>query len=136
MYLAGGAPDWSRIVVSGLSQGAGMAAYIAKTKICCPCRALFQSVGFYRSLEDTCAWLADPSATSQTVGSRSTTSEKTTAALLARAYVVLRIPPANIRVFDLNLAGGRGHGDNPFHGSTIRKPRLRAAVAFLFGQSP
>lgn len=29
-YLSGGQPNWSRIVVSGLSQGAGMAAYIAK----------------------------------------------------------------------------------------------------------
>lgn len=28
-YLKGGQPDWSRFVVSGLSQGAGMAAYIA-----------------------------------------------------------------------------------------------------------
>ena len=31
-YLSNGEPNWSRIVVSGLSQGAGMAAYIAKRR--------------------------------------------------------------------------------------------------------
>jgi len=62
-YLHGDLPDWSRIVVSGLSQGAGMAAYLAHRERVARV-VLFSSPWDY-SLEtrSLAPWIAEPGVT-------------------------------------------------------------------------
>jgi hypothetical protein len=59
------------------------------------------------------------------------------AALIAKAYAALRIPPDHIRVFSLDLPPRRQHGgsNNPFHGEGIRNPAYADDRAFLLGRS-
>ncbi len=119
--MADGTPAWNRIVVSGLSQGAGMAAYIAKE------HAVRRVVLFSSPWDFTGAgrrpapWLSAPSATpAQRWWAERHVRENTTAALAA-AYAALDIPPGHILLFDRDLRG-RSPSDNPYHGSTIRDP--------------
>lgn len=134
-YLSNGAPDWSRIVVSGLSQGAGMAAYIAKHEAVARV-VLFSSPWDYQApLRSLAPWIAEPGATPPERWFAEYHQRERTASLIRQAYEMLRIPPANIRVFDLP-AGAAAHGNNPFHGSTIRVPEYAPQWRFLFGESP
>jgi predicted esterase len=138
-YLAtDGAPEWSRIVVSGLSQGAGMAAYIAKRQSVARV-VLFSSPWDYSASSHRLApWLIEPSATPPERWFAEYHRRERTAALIAQAYAVLQIPANNIQVFDrdLPLEVGRSRGDNPFHASTTRVLAYAPQWRLLFGESP
>jgi hypothetical protein len=133
-YLDGGQPRWDHIVVSGLSQGAGMAAFIAK-------QHRVQRVVLFSSPWDTTGrdrhpapWLSLPSATPPERWQAEYNKRENTADLIANAYAALRIPPANIRVFDLDLpAGMGGNNPNPYHAITIRDPRYAPQWRAMFG---
>jgi predicted esterase len=137
-YLQKDAPDWSRIVVSGLSQGAGMAAYIAKREPVARV-VLFSSPWDYSSESRSLApWIGEPSVRPPERWFAEYHRRENTADLIARAYVVLRIPAEHVRIFDLDVPGyqhGRG-SNNPYHGSTIRLPEYAPEWRFLFGHSP
>jgi hypothetical protein len=52
--------------------------------------------------------------------------------LLAASYAELGIPPAHVRIFNGDLAGGDGgSGGNPFHGHGIHNPAYAADRAFF-----
>jgi hypothetical protein len=52
--------------------------------------------------------------------------------LLAASYAELGIPPAHVRIFNGDLAGGDGgSGGNPFHGQGIHNPAYAADRAFF-----
>lgn len=137
-YLVDGQPDWQRIVVAGHSTGAGMAAYLAKT------RDVARVVLFSSPWDDihlpgqprrTAPWLAMPSATPATRWYAEYHRDEHTAPLIADAYAALRIPPDHIRVFTLGQPAdyARHAHDNPFHKLTIRDARYASAWTFLFG---
>lgn len=131
-YLAGDEPAWSRIVVSGLSQGAGMAAYIAKRRAVARV-VLFSSPWDFHGANRTLApWLAEPSATPPERWYAELHRRENTAALIAQAYRLLQIPADHVQVFDLDLPNG-GSGGNPFHGSTVRLPGYAAQWRWLYG---
>jgi hypothetical protein len=135
-YLLNGEPNWSRIVVSGLSQGAGMAAYIAKHKSVARVVLFSSPWDFQRSSQRLAPWLADPSATPPERWFAEYHRRENTAALIARAYQALQIPMSNIRIFDLDLPKDmKFKSDNPYHGSTIRVPAYAPEWEFLFGRS-
>jgi hypothetical protein len=133
-YLQSGAPDWSRIVVSGLSQGAGMAAYIAKRESVARVVLFSSPWDFFGPAKTPAPWLSEPSATPSNRWFAEYHRRENTAALIARAYSVLQIPPQNVRIFDLPTHGE--HSRNPYHGSTIRVPAYEPQWRFLFGHSP
>ena len=137
-YLAGDEPNWSRIVVSGLSQGAGMAAYIAKHKSVARVVLFSSPWDFQRTSSQRLApWLTDPSATAPERWFAEYHRRENTAALIARAYQVLQIPKSNIRVFDLDLPKDMiFKNDNPFHSSTVKVPAYAPEWQFLYGRSP
>lgn len=136
-YLVGEEPDWSRIVVSGLSQGAGMAAYIAKHRMVARVVLFSSPWDFYGSGRELAPWISEPSVTPPERWFAEYHRRENTAALIARAYRQLRIPPDNIRVFDLDIPPEiKVSKENPFHGSTIRIPAYADQWAFLFGHSP
>jgi hypothetical protein len=135
-YVLDGEPNWSRIVASGLSQGAGMAAYIAKHKLVARVVLFSSPWDFQRSSQRLAPWLVDPSATPPERWFAEYHRRENTAALIARAYQALQIPKSNIRIFDLDLPKDmKFKSDNPYHGSTIRVPAYAPEWEFLFGSS-
>jgi len=140
-YLENGAPKWERIALAGQSQGAGMAAFIAKRQEVARV-ILFSSPwdfvvtdGHVRRLV---AWLSAPSKTPPQRWYGGYHAEENMAGLIAKAYAALRIPPDHIRVFqfDLSPAGERAGNRNPFHGEGIRNPAYAGDRAFFLGRSP
>lgn len=122
-YLENGKPKWSRIAVSGLSQGAGMAAFIAQKNQVARV-VLFSSPWDNYGRQRTLApWV--------TAGPKATPSEKwfaayhqsePTASLIVRAYSALRIPSDHIRVFTLEPARMNAKGEIPYHPSGVVNP--------------
>jgi hypothetical protein len=125
-YLNDGQPAWSKIAVSGLSQGAGMAAYIAQ-HVPVARVILFSSPWDNYGRDHTLApWV--------THGSGETPADRwyaayhrneETADIIARAYSALRIPRDHIHVFTLPPA--RAVSGNPNHPSVVGNaatPRL------------
>jgi predicted esterase len=136
-YLEGGEPNWPRIVVSGLSQGAGMAAYIAKQKPVARVVLFSSPWDFQRDSRRLAPWLIEPGATPPERWYAEYHRREKTAALIAQAYQALQIPPSHIRVFDLDLPSGfKVKGDNPYHSSTIKVAAYAPDWEFLFGRSP
>jgi len=135
-YLLNDEPNWSRIVVSGLSQGAGMAAYIAKHRAVARVVLFSSPWDFQRSTQRLAPWLIEPSETPSDRWFAEYHRRENTAALIARAYQALQIPRDHIHVFDLDLPKDmKFKSDNPYHGSTIRVPAYAPEWQFLFGHS-
>lgn len=133
-YLDGDQPRWGRIVVSGLSQGAGMAAFIAKQ------HAVRRAVLFSSPWEFTgpdrhpVPWLSGPSATPPDRWFAEYNAREKTVPLIQAAYAALAIPPDHIRVFSLDLPPGvSANAANPYHGITIRDPRYAPEWRRMFG---
>jgi hypothetical protein len=119
-YLENGKPKWSHIAVSGLSQGAGMAAFIAQKNQVARV-VLFSSPWDNYGRQRTLApWV--------TAGPRATPSDRWFAAyhqaepmapVVARAYAALRIPSDHIRVLTLEPAKANAKGEIPYHPSSV-----------------
>jgi len=133
-YLDGDQPRWDRIAVSGLSQGAGMAAFIAKQHRVRRV-VLFSSPWDFTGADRRPApWLRGPSATPPERWQAEYNRRENTVALIVPAYAALGIPSGNIRVFDLDLPPGAGaNSPNPYHGITIRDPRYAPQWRAMFG---
>jgi hypothetical protein len=133
-YLLGNEPNWSRIVVSGLSQGAGMAAFIAKREKVARVVLFSSPWDYQKSSQRLAPWIAEPSATPVDRWFAEFHRRENTAALIAQAYRVLNIPPEHIRIFDRDLPKDSPiHGDNPYHPSVIRVPEYAEDWRFLYG---
>ena len=136
-YLLGEEPNWSRTVVSGLSQGAGMAAYIAKHRSVARVVLFSSPWDFQRSSRRLAPWLIEPSETPPDRWFAEYHRRENTAALIAGAYQALQIPKSNIRIFDLDLPKDmKFKSDNPYHVSTIKVAAYAPEWEFLFGRSP
>ena len=92
-YLSDGKPDWTRIAVSGLSQGAGMAAYIAQRTTVARVILFSSPWDNYGRLQTLAPWVRR--------GHGATPAERwyaayhrneNTADVIARAYAALQIP--------------------------------------------
>jgi hypothetical protein len=137
-YLENARPNWERIVVTGQSQGAGMAAFIAKrTKVARV--ILFSSPWDYVETggrRELAPWLALPSQTPPGRWFGGYHARENMADLLGRSYAQLQIPQDHIRVFNNDLpAGNRPKGNNPFHGQGIFNQAYADQRAF-FIQAP
>ena len=132
--LPDGQPSWGRIVVSGFSQGAGMAAFIAKRERV-ERVVLFSNPWDYSGSERQLApWLTSPSATPPDRWWAERHSKETMSALLAHAYRALDIPPDQILLFDGPLPPDAPPGiESSYHTSTIRMPQYIDAWRRLYG---
>jgi hypothetical protein len=136
-YVAGGRLNWSRIVISGFSQGAGMAAYIAKRKVVARVVLFSSPWDFQRPSQQLASWISAPSATPARRWYALYHRREDSAELIARAYVALAIPASHIRILDLDLSPDlKRTGDNPFHRSTVRMTAYSEDWAFLYGKPP
>jgi len=135
-YLEGDQPRWDRMVVSGLSQGAGMAAFIAKQH---PVRrvVLFSSPwDFVGRSRRPSPWLSAPSATPSERWFAEYHRRENAAALIRSAYAALEVPRDHIYVFDLDLPTDRTHtSDNPYHAATAHDVRYAAQWRLMFGRA-
>jgi hypothetical protein len=122
-YLENGKPKWARIAVSGLSQGAGMAAFIAQKNEVARV-VLFSSPWDNYGRQRTLApWVtAGPKATPSAKWYGAYHQSEPTASLIARAYSALRIPADHIRVFTLEPARMNAKGEIPYHPSGVANP--------------
>ena len=146
-YLANGAPDWSRIAVAGHSQGAGMAAFLAKRARVLRVILLSGPVDYVMPGHQPAPWLAAPSATPVERWYGLYHQEERLARLLEAAYGVLGLATDHIRVLSLPLGGPPGAYGIPdaFHVSVVadrltpRAPDGRPAYAadwgFLLGSA-
>jgi len=141
-YLENGLPRWSRIALAGQSQGAGMAAYIAKERVVARVILFSSPSDFVRSKANAITlapWIAMPGKTPPERWFGGYHARENTAGLLAQSFPALRIPPANIRVFkdDLPPALKGRSVENPFHTQGIsNKAAYGEDWAFFLGRSP
>lgn len=133
-YLAGDGPNWNKIVVSGLSQGAGMAAYIAKQKLVARVVLFSSPWDFIAPSRALAPWISGPSVTPPDRWYAEYHRRENTADLLARSYKALGIPEAHIQVF--NGEPENLKGDNPYHATTIRLPVYVPEWQEMFGKAP
>lgn len=137
-YLEDGRPNWKKIVVSGLSQGAGMAAYIAKEHEVARVVLFSSPWDFTGPQREPAPWLSRTSATPPDRWYAEYNKRENTVDLIQNAYKALKIPPTNIQVFDLDLPddGAPRRGHNPYHSITIRDTRYAPKWREMFGHAP
>jgi predicted esterase len=139
-YLDNGAPNWERIALAGQSQGAGMAAYIAKQHVVGRVILFSSPWDFVRSngnVRTLAPWIATPSKTPPDRWFGGYHARENEAELLAKSYAALRIPPDNIRIFKGDLSASQTQvQDNPFHGEGLSNPVYEQERAFFVGHSP
>jgi len=134
-YLDNGAPNWRRIALAGQSQGAGMAAFIAKEHEVARV-ILFSSPWDFANLDGRrklALWLSLPSKTPADRWFGGYHAREIMADLLAQAYAELAIAPDHIRVFTGDLPAGlrQGVDRKQFHGQGILNPAYAEQRAFF-----
>lgn len=131
-YLSADGPTWPRIVMSGLSQGAGMAAFLAKRY---PLRrvVLFSSPWDFRLPDmQPAPWLYDASATPMDRWWAERHVRENTTKAIERAYQALRIPSNHVLLFD-GPPPPAATGDNPYHVSTVRMEQYVPQWRVMYG---
>lgn len=136
-YLAGDQPNWRRICISGHSQGAGMAAYIAKQHRVA--RAVLFSGGpdgyGYRSGNPkVSAWVLQPSKTPMKRWWAEYHTREPAAKLFPMGYAALKIPAKHILIFNHSLPPDM-HIDRPvaYHVAVIHDERYLPEWKRMFG---
>lgn len=121
-------------MVGGHSQGAGMAAWIAK-------RHKVRRVVLFSSPWDTTGpdrrpspWLYVRPATPPSRWHAVYNSREATAALIAAGYKALNVPTKNVHILTLDLPVGLQGGPNPYHIAGIRDERYAPVWKSLFGR--
>jgi hypothetical protein len=133
---ADGKPVWSRIVVSGLSQGAGMAAFIAKKEKDARVVCFSSPVDMLGGITGTqlAPWLTWPSATPPDRWYAERNSREPFNPGLIKSYPALGIPADHIKVFDHDLPPGRSAADpKAYHGINVLDAGYTPEWKFLFG---
>ena len=119
-YLENGQPKWGRLALSGLSQGAGMAAFIAQKKSVA--RVILFSIPWdnYGPQRTLAPWVV--AGHGATPGERwygAYHEKEPMAATIARAYKALSVSPAQTRVFTLMPAATLPNGEPAYHASGV-----------------
>lgn len=134
-------PVWARIAIAGQSQGAGMAAFIAK-KDSVYRVLLFSSPIDFTKGQDTkgqnmvqfAPWLTWPSATPAERWYAERNVREPFNAMLTKTYPLLEIPANHVIVNQLDLPPN-ANASNPmaYHGANINDPRYVPEWRFMFG---
>lgn len=135
-YLDGDQPRWSRLVLSGLSQGAGMAAFMAQRHAVRRV-VLFSSPWDFHGRERSPApWLDAAGLTPPARWHAEYNARENTVPLIRQAYARLKIPPAQILVFNRDLPPDyHGRSDNPFHAITTHDTGYAPQWRALYGRA-
>jgi predicted esterase len=146
-YLRNGEPHWSRIVVSGHSQGGGIAAYIAKKKSVARVIVLSGAWDRVEATKEWAPWVTSPSATPLDRWYAAYHQRESRADAMKLAYEALKIPPEHIRMLTLdpNPLNKFPAGADVYHVSMIApgvtpidangNPAYAADWAFMLGSA-
>lgn len=132
-YLDGDRPKWGHIVVSGQSQGAGMAAFIAKQHAVARVVLFSSPWDYVQNQRHLAPWLSLPSATPPERWFACYHQLENTAEAISRAYAALGIPPGHIGVIKTELPNKMLRGDNPYHASMAQLPAYVPFWQAMFG---
>ena len=140
-YLNGDQPRWDRLVLTGQSQGGGMAAFIAKEHLVH--RVVMFSPGWDITGKPArlASWWSDPSVTPLDRYYGGFHKKEKTARLLDQVYSALRVPEDYIVRFDLEMTKERAErakrreSPNPYHTQGIGDPRYTKDWDMLFGKA-
>jgi dienelactone hydrolase len=134
-YLRDGGPNWERIVVSGISQGAGMAAYIAKTNGVARVVLFSGPWDVAGPRRSPAPWLSMSSVTPPERWFAGYSSHEKKARTIARAFDALAVPPDHIELFDLDLPALPPGATKEYshHAITVRDERYAPKWQTLFG---
>jgi hypothetical protein len=144
-YIDRGQPNWSRIAVSGHSQGGGVAAYIAKKVSVYRVINLSGAWDRTEATKEWAPWITSPSATPMDRWYAAYHQKESRADAMKAAYAVLKIPPDHIRVLTLEPVRppNAPPGADLYHGSMASptltprdangNPAYAADWAFLLG---
>jgi hypothetical protein len=134
-FLVAGQPNWNRTVLSGFSQGAGMAAYLAKRQEVLRVVLFSSPWDFDEAAGNSAKWLSQVGETPPNRWFAEFHQRETTANLLKRAYAALGIPRQNILIFDSPLPMELIHrSNNPYHSSTVLLPEYSKKWTLMFGR--
>ena len=134
-FLAADEPVWDRIILSGHSQGAGTAAYIAKSyKVA---RVVLFSgpvdgIDLRSSSPKLAPWLSAPGKTPVDLWYGEFHQKELAAPLLPSCYEALHIPPGHILAFSLDLPGGGAETPVAFHLTGVHDIRYLPLWKFMF----
>lgn len=118
-YLVNGQPNWGRIALTGHSQGAGLAAFLAKrAKVA---RVILNSSPWdhYERPPGVAAWLSWPSATPYERWYGLYHAKEGQAMWMDRTYAALRVPHDHIRVEKLQPRHPPGINGDHYHFGVI-----------------
>jgi len=143
-YLVNGQPNWGRIALTGHSQGAGLAAYLAKrAKVA---RVILNSSPWdhVERPHHVASWLSLPSATPYERWYGLYHARESQAVWMERTYAALRVPYNHIRVEKLEVHCPDGMNGDHYHFGVIGinctpldadgKYAFRSDWAFALGQ--
>jgi hypothetical protein len=134
-YLTGDQPNWSKIIISGHSQGAGHAAYIAKRHEVA--RVVLLSggpSGTKTSPPKVSDWVVEPSKTPADRWWAEFHEKEAIAPYMPMAYDQLGIPKDHILVFHLEpLPGAHLTGPVAYHMTVIQNPAYLPQWAKMYG---
>ncbi len=136
-FLSGNQPKWRRIIISGHSQGAGMAAFIGKQHRMARV-VLFSGgpdgYGYLSGTPQVAAWVREPSRTPMNRWWAEYHTNEPAAKLLPKGFAALKIPKSHLFVFDLDLPPGM-HTKGPiaYHMTVIHDPRYLLQWEKMFG---
>lgn len=136
-FLSGSQPNWRHIIISGHSQGAGMAAFIAKEHPVARV-VLFSGgpdgYGYLSGVPRVAAWVREPSKTPMNLWWAEYHANEPAAKLLPHGYAALKIPASHIFVLSLDLpAGMHTKGPIAYHMTVVHDPRYLPQWKKMFG---
>jgi len=122
-YLKEDGINWQNIIISGFSQGAGMAAYIAKQEMVERVVLFSGPWDFVRPEEKPAPWLYQAGRTPNLRWFGAYHVKERTVRQIRGAYTALGIPEDHLTVFDHDIPSTIGpEAKNPYHVSTVRDP--------------
>lgn len=131
-YLDGARPDWTRIAVSGQSQGGGMAQYLGKRETLA--RVLSFSGGWDMATPERIAsWYAMPAATAPERWYYAYHVMEPAADKLRRIGDALALPEGHVLALDLPLDAKARASRQPGHGSAIGDAAYRDVWIRMLG---
>jgi pimeloyl-ACP methyl ester carboxylesterase len=141
MYLDGDQPRWSKIIITGHSQGSGMAAYIAKQHEVArvvlfsgPSDGVSLHPGMNIKDAELSSWLYGPSKTPPDRWFASYHDKELVNTLSPLEYAALGIPPDHITVFRMEPpVNSKSTGLIAYHMAVVNDPRYAPQWREMFG---
>lgn len=127
-------PNWSKIAVSGQSQGGGMAEFIGQNE------NIFRVISFSggwdysdQKNKKIADWYHNKNATPMANWYATYNVKEKTAQSISQICVALNIPADHVFALDKPLANANSGSDNPYHGDGVHNPAYKQVWLTMLG---